>query len=91
MKDHNYQFEVIELNSLGDHTVLKRFCTKIEAIQFADMLNGFENIDGSSYYVNDLEEEWREVANMILEDQSEEVKKEDNLWLKFVKNNGITY
>jgi hypothetical protein len=64
------QYEVIELNILGDHWVTKRFKTHIEARQFCDMMNNFDE-DGSVYYVNDLDKEWKEVARMILEDEED--------------------
>jgi len=89
--NEDYTFEVIELNTLGDHTVVRRFKTKIEALQFIGMLELSDN-DGCTYYVNNLEDEWQEVALMILEESEEEEKqkeeeRKDNLWYQFMKNN----
>lgn len=64
------QYEVIELNVLGDHLVTKRFKTKIQAIQYCDMMNKYEP-NGSYYYINNLEDEWEEVARMILEEEED--------------------
>lgn len=50
-------WEVIELNKLGDHIVVKDFRTKIEALQFAGMMSQASN-EGEEYYVNDRSREW---------------------------------
>jgi hypothetical protein len=64
------QYEVIELNVFGDHWVTKRFETAIQARQFCDMMNTYSE-DGSVYYINNLEDEWKEVARMILEEEED--------------------
>lgn len=83
-------FEVIEQNLLGDHWVVKRYKTRIQAQQYCDMMND-HSVDGSTYYVNNLEDEWKEVANMIMEESNDHVDKEDNLWYKFVNKYNIEF
>lgn len=51
-------WEVIEINPMGDHTVIARYTNENRAITVKDLLTAVCEEPCTSYYINDIREEY---------------------------------
>jgi len=56
--DESLIYEVIEINAMGDHTVVGRYTSKLKAQILKDYMQRMCEEPRTSYYVNDIREEY---------------------------------
>ena len=56
--DESLVYEVIEINAMGDHTIVGRYSSKESAESVIFCLELFADEPHTSYYVNDIREEY---------------------------------
>jgi hypothetical protein len=56
--DESLVYEVIEINAMGDHTIVGRYSNLVAANVIAEELTHWCEEPYTSYYVNDIREEY---------------------------------